>query len=236
MKGILDTINTNPVFTSIVPSTGKKFKFRGYSAGEEQALLVSKESGDTETIMNNTKEVISKCTFGEVDPDKITSFDIEYILLQLRAKAVGELIELNLTCKNTECKKNNEATINIHDIKAPAVEKDANIIKLNDAVTLVMKYAGFEVLEALTKPGVDVFKIIASLITQVVKGDDVIETSELDPEEVIRFVKGMNSKVIKKISNFIYTTPAVVHTLKVKCMHCGNDNEYTFKGIRNFFS
>ena len=233
-KGVLDGLNTMAVFTDTIPSNGKKFKYRGYSAGEEQALLVAKESRDLGIIIHNTKECISACTFGEVDPDKLTSFDIEYILLVLRSKSVGDDIELTMICN--ECSKKNDAVINIQDINKPVVIKDAHIIKLSDKLTLVMRYPGFEILESIQDPDADSFKLIASLIDQVVNGDDVIETSSLNPEEVERFVKGMSSKLIKHITDFIQNSPALTYELKLKCAHCGHDNVYHFKGIRNFFA
>lgn len=232
-KGILDTIDTNPTYVGVIPSTGKKFKYRGYSAGEEQALLVAKESKEIQTILANVKSMISKCTFGEVDPDNIAAFDIEYILLMMRAKSVGEVIDLTLLCN--ECGKENDTVLNVTDINPPKIIKDANIVALNENVTVMMKYPGFDVLESMTQENVDVFAIIAGLIKQVVQGDNVIETNELDPKEVIRFIKGMQSKVIKKMTAFIYDSPSVQHEIKLKCLHCENENTYDFKGIHNFF-
>lgn len=233
MKGVLDTINTNPVYSSKIPSTKKAFKFRGYTAGEEQALLVAKESKDVGMMIDNTKKTISECTFGKVDPDKISAFDVEWILLQLRAKSVGEEIELTLKC--TECEKTNETLININDIKAPEVPKNGNVVLLNDNITVIMKYPGFKILETFTQEDADMFEILGSLISQVVNGDDIIEASELSPDELTRFIKGMNSKTVKKLTQFLYAAPAVTYTHKIKCLHCKEELTYEFKGIRNFF-
>lgn len=232
-QGILDTINTNPVYTSHIPSTGKKFKYRGYTTGEEQALLVAKESDDADIILENIKKTISACTFDEVDPNLIATFDIEYLLLLLRSKSVGEMIDLSLKCEN--CDKTNDVSINIEDIKKPEILKDFNVVKLNDEVSVIMKYPGFDILEKMSSPDSDVFSIVASLVTQVVKGDLVIETSELDPNEVVRFIKGMNSKTTNKLTKFVYDTPTIKHVCNIKCIHCEHQNEYLFKGIKNFF-
>lgn len=233
MQGVLDTINTNPVFTAKIPSTKKQFKFRGYTSGEEQALLVAKESNNVDIMIENTKKTIQECTFGEVDPELLSAFDVEWILLMLRAKSVGEEIELTLKC--TKCEKTNDAIINIDDIKMPTVQKNGNVVELNDKVSVIMKYPGFDVLQIFTKEEADMFEILGSLVSQVVNGDDVIEVNELSPEEVTRFIRGMNSKTIKKLTKFLYTSPAVSHTHKMKCVHCKEAIEYEFKGIRNFF-
>lgn len=230
---ILDTIKTNPVYTGKILSTKKTFKYRPYTVGEEQSLLLAKESNDANTIIESTKNVISSCTFGEVDPEKLASFDIEYMLLQLRSKSVGEEIELTIKCNH--CKKTNDATINIDDITLPDIGKDANIISLNDDLHLVMDWPGFDVLEGL-KEDADIFNMVASLIRQIVADEKVIETSELSTDHVVKFIKRMNSKTFKKITDYIKDIPSLQYDLNLKCMHCSEDNKYSFRGIKNFFA
>jgi len=233
-KGVLDGLLTMPIYSDTLPSNNKKFKYRGYSAGEEQALLVTKASNDVNLIIEGTKECIKSCTFGELDVETLSSFDIEYLLIILRARSVGEEIEITMKCK--ECEKPNPAVINIFDIKKPVVIKNSHIIELSDKVSLIMKYPGFDILESLELKGDnDIFGMIASLIKQIVNGDNIIEVSELNPEEVVFFVKSMASKSIQKITDFINAVPSIQHEFDLKCTHCGADNHYKFKGIRNFF-
>lgn len=85
-----------PTFSCKMPSTGKQTRFRTYNVREEKLLIIALEAGDIETIVSNVKQVINNCTFGELDVDKLASFDIEYLFLQLRAKSVGEIATLNL--------------------------------------------------------------------------------------------------------------------------------------------
>lgn len=233
MQGILDTIDTNPVYTGKIPSTKKQFKYRGYTAGEEQALLVAKESKDLQMMIDNTKHIISECTYGKVDPENISAFDIEWLLLQIRSKSVGEEIELTLKC--TECEKPNDSIININDIKSPVVPKNSNVVVLSENLSIIMKYPGFKVMEDFAEKDANMFQILGSLITQVVHGENVIEASGLSPAELTRFVQKMNSKNVKKLSGFLKSTPSVKYTHKIKCIHCKKEVEYIFKGLRNFF-
>lgn len=232
-QGILSTIKTYTTYTSKILSTGKGFKFRPYTAGEEQGLLLAKESEDVNTIVASVKEVIRSCTFGEVDPDKLSSFDIEWVLLQLRAKAVGEEIEISIPCNH--CDKTNDATVNINSIEEPEIIKNYNVVDLGNDLYVVMRPPGFDVLNKLNDPDINIFSLVAGLITQVIAGDKTIDTDQLNPEEVTAFVKSMNSKSIKKLTDFIKDIPSIEHKLNIKCMHCLKDNAYTFKGINNFF-
>ena len=66
-----------------------------FNVKEEKILLQGQEGGDDEMI-NALKQIVSNCTFNKVDINKLPSFDIEYIFLQIRAKSVGEKIKLNV--------------------------------------------------------------------------------------------------------------------------------------------
>ena len=48
------------------------------------------ESKDNNEIVNATKDILNACTYEKLDIEKLPMFDIEYILLQVRGKSVGE--------------------------------------------------------------------------------------------------------------------------------------------------
>lgn len=236
-QSVLDTLNTAPVYSLTIPSTKKKVKFRPFTVGEEQALLMVKESKDISMIIDNIKELIKKCTFDSVDPDELAYFDIEYFFLKLRAKSIGEEIELLLKCKTKECKGEIPYVYNIEEVKIPNIAKDANIVTLNESVTLTMRYPGFETLDALMHNPKDanIFKIVADLIEVITSGDNVYTASEFSDEERERFIKNMNSKTLKKIVTFIETSPKISYSVELSCPVCKETHTYTFEGIRNFF-
>ena len=57
------------------------------------------ESRDPEQITNTVKQVISNCIISRgVKVEELPIFDIEYLFLNIRSKAIGESIELIVTC------------------------------------------------------------------------------------------------------------------------------------------
>ena len=86
------------IFTLTIPSTGASAKFRAFNVREEKTLILAEESKDTTTILNAIKEIIIACFGNTVDPEKLAMFDIEYIMTQLRAKSVGEVVNLRMPC------------------------------------------------------------------------------------------------------------------------------------------
>lgn len=94
----LPKINT-PTYELVVPSTGKKIKYRPFLVREEKILIIALESEDVKQISNAIKTVITNCILSRgVKITDLSTFDIEYLFLNIRAKSVGESVEVNITC------------------------------------------------------------------------------------------------------------------------------------------
>ena len=89
-----------PTHELVLPSTNKKIKFRPFLVKEQKILYMAQNSKSESEIVNSVGQLVSNCTFGEVDPDIAPMFDIEYIFIKLRSKSVGETIELSVLCTN----------------------------------------------------------------------------------------------------------------------------------------
>jgi len=88
----LPKLNTQ-TFELEIPSTDEKIKYRPFLVKEEKILLQAQEGENIEMI-DALMTIISNCTFGKVDPKEYPSFDMEYIFLKIRSKAVGEKVSL----------------------------------------------------------------------------------------------------------------------------------------------
>ena len=80
-----------PRYECTLASQDMQVQYRPFLVKEEKILLVAMESKDNNEIINATKQVIKACTFDKLDVDKLPMFDIEYLLLQIRSKSVGEV-------------------------------------------------------------------------------------------------------------------------------------------------
>ena len=75
------------------------------------------ESQDTKQIANAVKNVITNCILTKgIKVEKLSTFDIEYLFLNIRGKSVGEDIEVIVTCPD-DGKTQVPASINIDTIK-----------------------------------------------------------------------------------------------------------------------
>ncbi len=81
----LPILNTQ-TFELNIPSTDEKIKYRPFLVKEEKILLQAQE-GDGDEVTNSILQIVDNCTFGKVQVDKLPSFDIEYIFLNIRSKS-----------------------------------------------------------------------------------------------------------------------------------------------------
>ena len=92
----LPKLNT-PKYKMKLPSTGKVVNYRPFLVKEEKLLLIATETGDQDEIIAAITNIIKECT-DLTDINKLPTFDIEYVFLQIRTKSVGEEVEVNVMC------------------------------------------------------------------------------------------------------------------------------------------
>ena len=130
----LPTIST-PTYELTLPSSDKKIKYRPFLVKEEKILILAMESEDTKQIASSIKNVISKCILSRgIKVEKLSTFDIEYLFLNIRGKSVGEHIEVMVTCPD-DGKTQVPMSINIDSIKVQKNEEHDKDIKLDDTYT-----------------------------------------------------------------------------------------------------
>jgi len=237
----LPTIAT-PTYELEIPSTGKKIRYRPFLVKEEKILILALESEDTKQIANAVKEVIANCiqTKG-VKVEQLSTFDIEYIFLNVRGKSVGEDVEVLITCPD-DGRTQVPALINLDEIKVQISPEHTRDIKLDDNLTLRMKYpsmnefvkTNFAVSEELTLD--DTFNMIASCIEQVYSEEESWAAADCTPKEMSQFLEQLSSKQFKEIEKFFETMPRLSHTVKIKNPNTGVENQVVLEGLTSFFA
>jgi len=236
----LPTIST-PTYELTLPSSNRKVKFRPFLVKEEKILILAMESQDTKQIVRSVKDVISKCILTRgIKVEKLSTFDIEYLFLNIRGKSVGEDIEVMVTCPD-DGKTQVPMSINIDSIKIQRDENHTKDIKLDDVYTLRMKYPSLnEFIKNnfgdVENMGVDdTFDLIASCIDQVYSEEESWASEECTKKELSDFVESLNSSQFKLVENFFVTMPKLAHTLKVTNPNTKVESEVKIEGLQSFF-
>jgi hypothetical protein len=85
-----------PIFELTLPSTESPIRYRPFLVKEQKILLIAMESESETDMTNAIKQIVNNCAVDKVDVDKMPIFDLEYFFTRLRAKSVGEQVELRL--------------------------------------------------------------------------------------------------------------------------------------------
>ena len=237
----LPTIST-PTYELTLPSSDKKIKYRPFLVKEEKILIIAMESQDSKQIARAIKDVLSKCILSRgIKVEKLSTFDIEYLFLNIRGKSVGEDIEVMVTCPD-DGKTQVPMSINIDSIKVQKNDEHDKDIKLDDTYTLRMKYPS---LAEFTKTNFgsmnemkvdDTFELIASCIDQVYSEEESWSHQECTKKELSDFIESLNSNQFKMVEKFFETMPKLSHTVKVTNPNTKVESEIKIEGLQSFFA
>ena len=231
-----------PTYSMTLPSTGEEIKYRPFLVKEEKILILAMESQDTKQIANAVKNVITHCILTKgIKVDKLSTFDIEYLFLNIRGKSVGEDIEVMVTCPD-DGKTQVPTLINIDSIKVQRSDDHETDIKLDDTYTLRMKYPSLnEFIKSNFAGGVDdmnvddTFDLIASCIEQVYSEEESWSSADCTKKELNDFLEQLDSKQFKNIEKFFETMPKLSHTVTVINPNTKKENKIVLEGLQNFF-
>ena len=231
----LPKLNSEPKYELIIPSLKKKVKFRPFLVKEEKVLMIAMESGDQKDALNAILDTISVCIQDKINLNTLTTFDVEYLFLQLRAKSIGETAKVNIKC--TKCGTPNTVSIKLDDINIELPEIE-NTVKLDEKVSVELQWPPFK---GLTEVNTDnstesAFEMIANCIKIIYTEDERINVSEVSKEELKEFLESMNSEQFSKLRDYIDQLPKLKHDVAFCCKNCATSNNVTLEGVESFLS
>lgn len=233
---------STPTYTLTIPSSNKEIKYRPFLVKEEKILIMAMETEDPKEITEAIKNVIKSCIITKgIKVEQLSVFDIEYMFLNIRGKSVGEEVEVLLTCPDDGVTQV-PVSINLDEIKVNIKPNHTKDIKLDDNLTLRMKYPSIEEFvknNFISQSGMnveDTFNMIISCIEQIYNEDESWAASDSTKKELNDFLEQLNSKQFKEIENFFETMPKLSHTVKVKNPNTGVESEVVLEGLTSFFA
>ena len=132
-----------PTYELDLPSSGKKIKYRPFLVKEEKVLILALESENVKQITTAIKAILKDCISTRIKIDTLPTFDIEYLFLNIRAKSVGESLDLVVTCPDDD-ETTVPVKVYIDEIEVQQDEDHTTDINLDGNLTLRMKYPSLE--------------------------------------------------------------------------------------------
>lgn len=233
----LPQLNSTPSYRITIPSLDKKTTFRPFLVKEQKALLIAYETQDKTDMVRAITRTIHACIEEPIE-ETLTTFDVDYLFTQIRAKSVGEVVDLTIKCE--ECNMSNDISIELDDIQM-SQETQSDIIELTEDVSLKMRYPSYEDFlsneklletESMTE---SLMELIMVCLDSVLTEEERFSIKDENKEEIVNFIDSMTSDQFERVTEFVQNMPAISKDIEFTCVSCKHENKRTLRGMDDFF-
>jgi hypothetical protein len=232
-----------PIYELELPSTEETISYRPFLVKEEKILLMAMEGEDQKEITKAIKQIINNCIVSEpaLKVDKLPLFDIEFILLNLRSRSMGDMIKTSYSrrgCEDPDCKPI-EFEIDIGTISVHKDPEHTNKIELTDSIGIIMKYPDVNLMAGMGNISEiktdDAFDMIVKCIDKIYDEDEVSNQKDYTPKELKAWIESLTQEQFAKIEKFFNTVPKMYKDVKFNCKKCGYKEDIRIEGLASFF-
>ena len=166
-------------------------------------------------------------------------FDLEYIFLNIRAKSVGEISNIEVTCPDDEETKV-KIDVDLTKIQVHMDEKHDARIQLTDDIGILMSYPHLGNLAAATSKESseqlnNLFNMIYDCMYQIWQGEETFDVMDYILKDKKNFIESLNHEQFAKIQNFFETMPTVKQDIEVENPNTKVKSTITLSGMNSFF-
>jgi hypothetical protein len=233
----LPKLNDTPKYGMTIPSTGQEVRFRPFLVKEEKVLMLAAETEDQTLILEAITDTLAACIQEDIQMEKLTTFDVEYMFVTLRSKSVGETIDLKMICE--KCETENEYKIKIDDLKVVKPKQD-KIIILDENISIEMVWPTYKMVGANMNKDLKesdlVFNVLANCIQTVKTEEESFSLKDESQKDIHAFIESMDNLQFKKVQDWIELIPKLSHDVEYDCVKCETHNKTTLEGMQNFFT
>lgn len=236
-----------PIYEITLPLLKRNIKIRPFLVKEEKILMMAMESNDDNAILMAIKQIASNCCIDEIDINELPVLDLEYLFLQLRARSIGEIIELQYKCNNNIKNEDDEEThkcnnlikinFNILEISPIINDTNTNKIQLTPKLGVVMKYPDFKLIDSLK--GLNeteiITKTIVNCIDYIYDDDNLYYTKDVKEKDIVDFIDSLTKEQFSQIQNFFENIPKLTKEIDFKCSKCDYEEKLLLEGLQSFF-
>lgn len=239
---------SSPVFELTLPSSGKEVKYRPFLVKEQKLLLMALESNDQKDMLRAIKQIINNCAVDKIAVEDLPMFDLEYFFIKLRAKSVGEVVDLRLghpeqkNSEGNECKHVVNFKLNLMDVEVQKEEDHSNKILIDEEakVGVCLKYPTMSLADKIQMAGAQsqietILSLVADSIDYIYDAENVYPAKESTKKELLDFINDLSQDQFKKLTDFFNSMPKLKHTIKWRCPECQNEESIELEGMANFF-
>lgn len=211
--------STRPEYPLELPLSKKKISYTAFTMRTERTLMMATESENTDEITSAIINCLNDhITTAGVVAEDLPQAEAELVLLNMRAKSVGERIQMTVT--DPDDGEVYPTTVDLQKISIQRDPKFQDLIELSSGVTIQLRLPGLTTVTGLNDDENEfdqIIHILARCVKSIVDGEECYMAVDLQLEEIKEFLLDLDSGDFKKITeNFFNRMPKLSHKVKVK--------------------
>lgn len=228
-----------PLYDLTLPSNGKKLSFRPFLVKEEKIMLIAAMSKEEDEVKRSIKQIINNCVVGDFNVDSAPVFDVEYVLMNIRVKSIGDVIKNEYICNNevngVKCGAEFGVEIRLNDIVVEKQEVNPEIW-LTDKIGVKMKWPTFSSLKS-KKPKDQTFdyELLTNCIEYIFDKEQTYKLKEQSKQEIEEFFDGLNKEQFDMMVEYLSKIPKFEVHKEEACPKCGFKHQIDIKDMLSFF-
>ena len=226
----------NVLYDLELPSSGEMVEYRPFLVKEEKILLMALEGKDEKEMVKAIKQIITQCVATEkFNINKLAMVDLEYLFLNIRGKAVGDVSTVSF---EHECGEIIKLDIDLSKVEIVNNKNISDLVNLTEDIMIRLKPPSLDnVIGVANKNQIDVvMEIVRECLVEIIQGKDVFSAQDHTKEELDEFLNSLNSGQFQKIQTYYESLPKMKQDIEYTCPKCGETKKETLEGLASFFA
>ena len=226
----------NVLYDLELPSSGEVVEYRPFLVKEEKILLMALEGKDEKEMVKAIKQIITQCVATEkFNINKLAMVDLEYLFLNIRGKAVGDVSTISF---EHECGEIIKLDIDLSKVEIVNNKNISDLVNLTEDIMIRLKPPSLDnVIGVANKNQIDVvMEIVRECLVEIIQGKDVFSAQDHTKEELDEFLNSLNSGQFQKIQTYYESLPKMKQDIEYTCPKCGETKKETLEGLASFFA
>jgi len=231
----LPVINA-PTYTLHLRSKDGLIKYRPYTVKEEKLLLMALESKDDNQIFEAVVQSCQLCVLDNIDVSLLPIFELERLILAIRSKSVGEVVDFKLPCPS--CEEPTKLNIDLTNVKEILNEDIIDKLMLNDDYGVKFRIPTSKDIISVNreKKADESVDYLIACIESVYDKENVYTFDDYSYEEKIQFMESLTLDHVKTIKEqFMDKLPKNTISIDHKCPKCKKKIKQDIENLIDFF-
>jgi len=201
---------------------------------------MASESKEAADIVMAIKQILSNCVVDDIDIDSLPTVDVELLFANIRAKSIGETLDLKYRCENMvgeeKCGAEFKISVNLcTDIKISDIPD--RTFAFTPAIGVVMKIPSLSATaQIVEEDNPDDSNSVIECIDYIYDEDSVYYAKDCTKEELLDWIDSLTDEQFEQLRGFFDSVPYIYADSSKACPKCGYVHEVRLEGIADFFT